>query len=484
LTSISFPVWNLAYHHSKRLRSVAVGFRPPNASLFVTDLLEKPERKGTMRLWTYKKGASMGSLVRMGTMLPFEEALRVVLSSARGLACERVDINHAANRVLAEDVTSDMDIPPFNKSAMDGFACRRVDLARHADGGQAHELQVVETIPAGAVPTRSIGPNQCAKIMTGSVVPEGADCVVMKEFVETPAENTIRFTGQSGRDCRTDNISCKGEDVKAGQVVLSKGTLLKPHHIAILASVGHVRPLVAKRPAVGIIATGSELVDPASRPEASQIRNSNSVQLAAQAKAMGVPATDYGIAEDTEAAIDAMFKKAAEENDVVIISGGVSVGDFDLVPGILKQNNVELLFDSIAVKPGKPSVFGVVARASSPRKHGHDGRATVYCFGLPGNPMSTFVQFEVLIKPFLYKLMGHDYKCPGVRLPLAEPIEIKAAQRLVWFPVAITEAGQVELLEYHGSAHISSLSNADGLISVDAGVARLEKGTLVQVRLI
>jgi len=413
-------------------------------------------------------------------MLAFEEALRVVLSSARGMAGERVGIDQAANRVLAEDVKSDMDIPPFNKSAMDGFACRRLDLG--------HELQVVETIPAGAVPTRVIGPDQCAKIMTGSVVPEGADCVVMKEFVETPAEDTIRFTGQ-----RTlDNVCYKGEDVKAGQIVLSKGTLLRPHHIAILASVGHTRPLVSKTPAVGIIATGSELVDPASRPEPSQIRNSNSVQLAGQASAMGVPATDYGIAEDTEAAIDAMFKKAAEENDVVIISGGVSVGDFDLVPGILKQNNVELLFEGIAVKPGKPSVFGVVARASSPRKHGHacpersrgNGRATGYCFGLPGNPMSTFVQFEVLIKPFLYKLMGHDYKCPDVRLPLAEPIEIKAAQRLVWFPVAITEAGTVRLIEYHGSAHISSLSNADGLISVDVGVARLEKGALVQVRLI
>jgi molybdopterin molybdotransferase len=452
----------------------------------------------------------MGSLVEKGAMLAFEEALRIVLSSARGLGAEQVDIDQAANRVLAEDVKSDMDIPPFNKSAMDGFACRRADLALHADGGQAHELQVVETIPAGAVPTQSIGPNQCAKIMTGSVVPQGADCVVMKEFVETPAENTIRFTGQ-----RTyDNICYKGEDVKAGQVVLSKDTLLKPHHIAILASVGRTRPLVAKRPAVGILATGSELVDPASRPEPSQIRNSNSVQLAAQAKAMGVPATDYGIAEDTEAAIDAMFKKAAEENDVVIISGGVSVGDFDLVPGILKQNNVELLFEGIAVKPGKPSVFGVSARASRvsrpvcsdavrrlpeyaltgtlrtdpPSDRGRDARDTPatpgYCFGLPGNPMSTFVQFEVLIKPFLYKLMGHDYKCPGVRLPLAEPIEVKAAQRLVWFPVAITQAGQVKLIEYHGSAHISSLTGADGLISVDVGVARLEKGTLVQVRLI
>ncbi len=397
-------------------------------------------------------------------MLSFEEALRIVLNSARGLSGERVDISQAANRVLAEDVVSDMDIPPFNKSAMDGYACRRMDLS--------HELAVIETIPAGCKPAQSVGPAQCAKIMTGSMVPQGADCVVMKEYVETMAENAIRFVGTH----TADNICRQAEDVRAGQVVLPKGTVLKPHHIAVLASVGHTRPLVSCRPRIGIMATGNELVEPASQPELSQIRNSNSAQLAAQAKAMSVSATDYGIAEDAEVAIDAMFKEAADQNDVVIISGGVSVGEFDLVPAVLKRNNIHLLFESIAVKPGKPSVYGISDSSDKSDK--------VYCFGLPGNPMSTFVQFEILIKPFLYKLMGHDYKYPNVQMPLAESIERKKTDRQVWFPVAITDAGTVGLIEYHGSAHISSLSNADGLISVDAGVARIEKGTVVQVRLI
>lgn len=391
-------------------------------------------------------------------MLAFEEALAVVLDSARRLGGEPVDISRAANRILAEDVKSDMDIPPFNKSAMDGYACRRADLAR--------ELAIVETIPAGYTPTQSIGPNQCAKIMTGGVVPEGADCVVMKEYVESPADNAVRVVGEQ----TADNICRKAEDIKAGQVIVPEGTLLRPHHIAVLASAGHTRPMVSRRPRVGIMATGSELVDPACRPEPSQIRNSNSLQLAAQVESMGGLATDYGIAEDTEAAIDEMFKKAAAENDVVIVSGGVSVGDLDLVPGILRQNNVELLFEGIAVKPGKPSVFGVSQE--------------VYCFGLPGNPMSTFVQFEILIKPFLYKLMGHDYRYPNIQMPLAESIERKNTDRQVWFPVAITGAGAVRLIEYHGSAHISSLCDADGLIRVDVGVARIEKGTVVQVRLI
>ena len=433
----------------------------------------------------------------MGTMLSFEEALGIVLNSACGLSGERVGISQAANRVLAEDVRSDMDIPPFNKSAMDGYACHRADLGR--------ELCVIDTIPAGAVPKQPVGLNQCAKIMTGGMVPEGADCVLMKEYVETVSENTIRFVGGQ----TADNICRKAEDIRAGQIVLPKGTVLKSHHIAVLASVGCVRPLVSKTPAVGIMATGSELVEPASVPELSQIRNSNSIQLAAQAQAMGVSASDYGIAEDTEAAIEAMFKEAAGQNDIVIISGGVSVGDFDLVPEVLKRNDVRLLFESIAVKPGKPTVYGVsrvsrprVPRVSDPRSEGgtpstlagkmpatrRDARDTsatpVYCFGLPGNPMSTFVQFEILIKPFLYKLMGHDYKYPNIQMPLDELIERKNTDRQVWFPVAITEAGTVRLIEYHGSAHISSLCDADGLIRVDVGVARLEKGTLVQVRLI
>jgi molybdopterin molybdotransferase len=391
-------------------------------------------------------------------MLSFEKALDTVLSSARPLDAENINIAAAANRVLAEDVRSDMDMPPFNKSAMDGYACRRVDLP--------NELTVIETIPAGYAPAKSVGRNQCSKIMTGGVVPEGADCVVMKEFIKSPTDNTIRFVGKETKD----NICIKGEDIKAGDIVLRKGDLLKPQHIAVLASVGHAQPLVSKVPKVGIIATGSELVDPWTVPEPGQIRNSNSFQLAAQAERAGAAVTDYGITADTKQAIDDTFKTVAAANDVVIISGGVSVGDFDFVPDILKRNNVNLLFEGIAVKPGRPSVFGL--------------SQDVYCFGLPGNPMSTFVQFEILIKPFLYKLMGCEHKPENIQMPVDESIERRKTQRQVWFPAAITEAGTVKLIEYHGSAHISSLYSADGLINMNVGVAQIEKGTVVSVRLI
>ncbi|NIA32053.1 MAG: molybdopterin molybdenumtransferase MoeA [Actinobacteria bacterium] len=391
-------------------------------------------------------------------MLSFKKALETVLDSACQLDTERVEFTCALNRVLAENVRSDMDIPPFNKSAMDGFACRRADLDS--------ELTVIETIAAGTVPRKVIKSKQCSKIMTGAMIPEGADCVIMKEYVEETADNTIVFTGEK----TADNICRKAEDIRAGDVVLQKGIKLKPQHIAVLASAGNTQPLVTKRPDVAVIATGSELVDPKSKPSLSQIRNTNSFQLAAQIEAMGAVATNYGIAGDTAEQIDSVFKEAIRQSDVVIVSGGVSVGDYDFVPGIFKQNNMDMLFEKIAIKPGKPTVFGTSGEK--------------YCFGLPGNPVSTFVLFEILVKPFLYKLMGHDYEPLNIRIPSGVPLTSKKAKRQRWLPVAITDKGTVIPVEYHGSAHISSLCGADGLVSMDIGVSEIKKGTAVAVRLI
>jgi molybdopterin molybdotransferase len=391
-------------------------------------------------------------------MIQFEKALETVLDSVRQLDAERVELADALGRILAEDVKSDLDIPPFNKSAMDGYACSRRDLGE--------ELKVIETIPAGAVPTKSIAPGECAKIMTGGMVPEGADCVVMVEYTESPAQGRIRFSG----DRTKDNICQRGEDIKAGQVVLREGTLLKPQHIAVLATVGDAQPMVAKRPEVGIIATGNELVEPQFSPAGSQIRNSNGPQLVAQLWGMGAVARDYGIAKDTVDEIDNLFKKAADENDLVIICGGVSMGDFDFVPQVLKQNDVHLLFEKIAIKPGKPTVFGM--------------SDNVYCFGLPGNPVSGFALFNLLVKPFLYKMMGHDYKHCNIVARLEETVKRKRAERQTWIPVVMTGPDSARPIEYHGSAHIDALCGADGLISMGVGVTEINKETSVRVMLI
>lgn len=391
-------------------------------------------------------------------MLAFEDALKIVLDSTGRLGEERVELAHSANRILAEDVKSDIDMPPCDRAVMDGYACRRQDLA--------DELTVIETIPAGVNPEKAIGPKQCSKIMTGAPVPKDADCVVMVEFTENLTDNTIRFVGNE----TDDYIRLQGEDVRAGQDVLHKGTCIRPQHIAVLASVGQVQVLVAKKPKVGVIATGNELIEPQMKPSPWQLRNSNSLQLAAQLESLCALVTYYGIARDTVKEIDTTFKKAAIENDVVLISGGVSMGDFDLVPEILKQNNIELLFEKIAIKPGKPTVFGK--------------SKNLYCFGIPGNPVSAFVAFELLIKPFLYKLMKHDYIPANIQMKLGETIRRKETERLGWIPVKITDSGELMRIEYHGSAHINALSDANGLVSMNVGVAEIPKGTFVPIRLI
>jgi len=389
-------------------------------------------------------------------MIQFEKAFEIVLNSAPLLGTERVGIAHAANRILAEDVKSDIDMPPFNKAAMDGFACRRADLA--------NELTIIETIPAGVPPKKLIGPNQCAKIMTGAVVPQGADCVIMVEFTQNAGENKIRFTGKK----TAGNICIKAEDIKAGELVLSKGTLIKPRHLATLAAVGCANPCVAVRPKVGVIATGNELVEPSQNPSTSQVRDSNSFQLAAQAETAGAVTKNYGIVGDTREAVDEALKKAVAENDVVLISGGVSVGDFDFVPDVLKQNGFELMFEKIVIKPGKPTVFGI--------------SESVFCFGMPGHPVSGFVMCELLVKPFLYKLMGHDFKPLEIKVSLRTSISRKKEARPSWIPVVITDEGKAEPLEYHGSAHFNTLCGADGLLCIPKGAAELKEATVVSVR--
>jgi molybdopterin molybdotransferase len=391
-------------------------------------------------------------------MIELKDALRIVLEAARPLGPELVDLAGALGRVLSEDIKADVDMPAFDKALVDGYACRRSDLV--------HRLRVTETIRAGVSPTQATGPGQCAKIMTGAAVPAGADCVIMVEQTESTGQQEIQFTGRQTQD----HIARQAEDVRQGQLVLERGTLVGPQHVAILAAVGHVRPLVAKRPKVAVIAGGDELVRPGLKPGPYQIRDSNTSQLAAQLKTLGMVATEAALVKDVEADIDQAFKAAIADSDVVILSGGVSVGDYDWVPTVLRKNNLRLLFEKIAIKPGKPTVFGVSGER--------------YCFGLPGNPVSTFVIFELLVRPFLYRLMGHDYRPACIRLPLAEPIGRKDVERQLWIPAKITAAGEASPLEYHGSGHILALARADALICVEAGVSAIEAGSPVLVRLI
>jgi molybdopterin molybdotransferase len=389
-------------------------------------------------------------------MISLEQALEIAFSKAQLLGTERADFLHSSGRILAEDVFADADMPPFNKSAMDGYACRREDLGR--------ELAVLEVIPAGQPPKYTIETGQCSKIMTGAKVPEGADTVFMVEDSEVIDPDKVRFTGSK----TNSNICLKGEDLKEGDLVLNSGIQLKPQHIAILASVGCTRPLIYKSPTLGIISTGSELVNPEEKPLLSQIRNSNGPQLFTQGTKYGFHVKSYGIVADDEQLTTQIIEKSVTESDVTILSGGVSVGDFDFVPRIIQKLGFEIHFSKINIKPGQHTTF-----ASKGNKH---------IIGLPGNPVSSFIQFEVFVLPFLRKLM--NYTRPEMRLPISLSLDFnrKRSDREECLPVQLTNQNEVQMVDYHGSAHIHAYHQAFGFINIPAGKTEIKKGELVHVR--
>ena len=389
-------------------------------------------------------------------MTTFEEAYNIVISSPVLLKKETVILEQALSRTLAEDISSDTDIPPFDKSAMDGYACRREDLQ--------NELESLETIAAGSIPSKPIGKNQCSKIMTGAKIPDGADCVIMVEHTEITDKNKICFKGKN----TANNISYKAEDVKKGEIVLKKGVLIQPQHIAVLASAGCYNTPVYKRAKVAVISTGDELVEPYNIPSSVQIRNSNAYQLITQALKTGAIPAYYGIAKDDPHITKTLIDKAFSENDVVLITGGVSMGDFDFIPEVLKENSIKILFEKLDVKPGRPTVFGTCNNK--------------YIFGLPGNPVSSFVIFEMLVKPFLYKMMGYVFLPKDNFIPLEFGFTRKKSDRLSWIPVRYNKKGNVEIIEYHGSAHIHSLCFADGIITIPKDVNEIKNGERVSVR--
>lgn len=389
-------------------------------------------------------------------MIEFDEAYRIVMRSVIGVQSEYIQFNDSCNRILAEDIKSDIDMPPFNRSAVDGYACHRTDLK--------YELEMIEVIRAGRVPLKKVGKNQCSKIMTGALVPEGCDTVFMVEESENLVNGMIRFTGTEPKV----NISMKGEDVRQGDIVLNQNKFIQPQDLAVMASVGHTRVLVKTKPVVGIISTGDELVDPSEKPDTSQIRNSNAYQLVAQVTRAGGSAINYGIAPDNESVTYQIIENAIKESDVIIITGGVSMGDFDFVPSVLRQTGVKILFDRVNVQPGKPTTFGIHSDA--------------LIFGLPGNPVSSFIQFEMLVRPLINKMMGYDWKPVQHKFPMATTYERKSADRLGFIPVFINKDLEVVPVEFHGSAHIAALSTTDGIISINQGTTSLKKGEIVNVR--
>ncbi len=389
-------------------------------------------------------------------IISFEKAYEIVLSSALNTGTETVSFLESLNRILAEDVTSDIDMPPFNKATVDGFACRKDDLG--------YELEIVETIPAGTWPVKMVLRKQCSRIMTGAAVPDGADMVFMVEDSIILPSGKVKFKGSFTKE----NIALKREDIKTGDVVLKKGKIIRPQEIAVLSSVGHTSVIVSRKPVVGVISSGDELVEPEIKPGVSQIRNTNAYQLLAQILRSGVSGKYFGIAGDDKEATYELMKQAITECDVVLITGGVSMGDFDFIPGVMERAGVKILFSRVNVQPGKPTTFGIHSDA--------------IVFGLPGNPVSSFIQFELLVRPLICKMMGYEPDPITIKLPLKVAFSRRSADRQAFIPVRFTPDGMVLPVEYHGSAHISALSVADGIISLPPGEKSIKKGEMVSVR--
>jgi len=395
-------------------------------------------------------------------MIPFQQAVSTVADNVQRLDPASMPLHDALGMVLAEDAASDVDMPPFDKSAMDGFAVVAADLA-----DAPRTLRVIEDIPAGRVPSKVLRPGQCARIMTGAPVPEGADTVVMVEDTEPgPADDEATFLRSTSKGL---NICWQAEDVKAGDVVLPAGHAIRAAEVAVLAACGMAHVQVYRKPTVAVLSTGSEVVPIDETPEPGQIRDANSHYVAARLARLGIEAVPLGIAPDEPEALKAALAKGMDY-DVLAVSGGVSMGDYDLVPGLLRELGTEIFFEKVAMQPGKPTVFG------------RRGRTAV--FGLPGNPVSVLVASELFLVPAVRTMMGFADVLPPRRLATLVERAKHRPGRVAHKPAVLAETGEgwtVRPLSYHGSAHIHALSQANCLIVLPPDVAVAEAPRMVEV---
>ncbi len=405
-------------------------------------------------------------------MIQVEEAQRILLERCRQLPDEHVLALNAAGQVLREDVAGDVDSPPFDKALVDGYAVRAAD----ATAGSV--LQVVGTLVAGQVPEVPLAPRQALRIMTGAPLPPGADAVVMLERTQPVSPNEIRIS-------QTDvapglNILAQGASMRRGDVVLKVGTVLRPLEIGLLAELGRTSVRVVRRPHVAILATGDELVEPDQAPGPGQIRNSNGTLLAALLENSGARVRLSAVAPDDPARLLPLVRSGLT-SDLLLITGGVSTGDRDYIPSVLKDAGVQQLFHGVDLKPGKPIWCGVL----------EDGQRQCWVFGLPGNPVSCLVCFELFVRPVVDLLAGRGDRradrLASARLAVAFEHQ---ADRITYHPAVLDRpTGDVEdpfalrvyPVTWKGSADLRSLVAANALLILPRGAVRWEAGRQVNV---
>ena len=375
-------------------------------------------------------------------MIPLEEARTFVLSKCAQGPVVTVPVDDAADLVIAVDLKATGPIPPFDNTAMDGFAVRSVDVA-----SAPVTLEMIGTIAAGAVPDMTVGEGQAVRIMTGAPMPPGADAVVMVELTTMSDDQTSVDIAESVPV--GNHIRPMGDDVQAGQVVFTAGTPLRPAHLGVCTSIGVYDIPVIARPRVGVISTGDELVDEARPLGIGQIHDSNRHTLLALVRAMGAIGVDLGLIPDDEDQIRDAMISAAASCDAVITSGGVSMGDFDYVKKILTEIG-DMRWMQVAIKPAKPLAFGTV-----------DGTPV---FGLPGNPVSSMVSFELFARPGIRKMMGYVD-------PLVTPVRAFAGADMTRGPDGKTHFARVHATMRDDGRYEASFSGAQGSHQLSAMAA-------------
>ena len=399
-------------------------------------------------------------------MLTAQQALDHLLSHAKPVAeSEKVAMQATLGRVLAESVNSLVDVPPLDNTSMDGYAVRTADT--HTAGSV---LKIAQRIPAGSI-GKTLEPGTAARIFTGAPVPPEADAVVMQEDCAIPEGSTdqvqVNIAPSAGQWIRR-----RGEDLTAGKTCLTAGTFLRPQELGVAASAGLTHLNVKRRVRVAAFFTGDELALPGEPLKPGGIYNSNRDTLLACLKSLGCDATDLGIVPDRLDATREALRKASKNHDLIITSGGVSVGEEDHIkPAVTAEGRLDLW--QIAIKPGKPLAFGAVRKSDELK----DGEA--WFIGLPGNPVSSFVTFLLFVRPFILKLQGREVKNPQSYLMRSDFDWSKADRRNEFLRVKINDQGGLDLFPNQSSGVLTSASWGDGLVDCPPGQA-FKKGDLVK----
>lgn len=400
-------------------------------------------------------------------MISVEKALKTILVNFRPLGLEKINILEARERVIGENIFSPRNIPSADNSAMDGYAVRHADT-KSATKDKPLKLKIIEDIPAGKIALKKIKKGEAARIMTGAVIPEGADSVIRQEDTQKDGRTvTIYITAKKG-----DHIRFAGEDVRKGELVVKKGNVLRPAHIGMLAALGKAFISVYQKPRVAIMSTGDELVDIKTNPGPGKIVNSNSYSLAAQVLECGGIPVMLGITKDKKTDLLNKFKTALDA-DLIISSGGVSVGDYDFVKDVMGEMGNAMHFWQVAMRPGKPLAFGAI-----------EG---VPLFGLPGNPVSAMVSFEQFVRPSLLKMQGHKKIFRQmIKAVCAEEIQKKAGFRHFIRAVVKKEKDKYVAATTgdQGSGILKSMVAANGLIVMGENQTNIKKGEKVLVQLL